>query len=32
LGYDNPRMAKATLWGIAINSVLAGYSAYLAFF
>ncbi|HIE81931.1 MAG TPA: hypothetical protein EYQ07_05350 [Candidatus Poseidoniales archaeon] len=32
LGYDNPRMAKATLWGIAINSVLAGYSAYLTFF
>jgi|TARA_B100001996_G_scaffold379784_1_gene366083 hypothetical protein len=32
LGYDNPRMAKATLLGVTINIVLASYSAYYAFF
>jgi len=31
LGYENPRMAKATLIGVAINIILALMSAYLAF-
>ena len=31
LGYQNPQMARATLWGIAINTVLSAYSAWLAF-
>jgi hypothetical protein len=31
LGYDNPRMAKATVWGVGINLVLAAISAYYAF-
>jgi hypothetical protein len=31
LGYDNPRMAKATAWGISINLALAAISAYYAF-
>ena len=31
LGYENPRMAKATLIGVAINIILALISVYLAF-
>ncbi len=31
LGYDNPRMAKATLIGVIVNIILASYSAYYAF-
>jgi hypothetical protein len=31
LGYGNPRMAKATTWGIGINLALAVISAYYAF-
>jgi hypothetical protein len=31
LGYQNPQMARATLWGIAINAVLSAYSAWVAF-
>ena len=31
LGYENPRMAKATLIGVGINIILALISAYLAF-
>lgn len=31
LGYQNPQMARATLWGIAINTVLSAYSAWVAF-
>ena len=31
LGYENPRMAKATLIGISINIILAIYSAQIAF-
>tara|TARA_B100001996_G_C18149679_1_gene396313 strand:- start:189 stop:464 length:276 start_codon:yes stop_codon:yes gene_type:complete len=31
LGYENPRMAKATLVGISINIILAIYSAQIAF-
>lgn len=32
LGYENPRMAKATLIGVTANLVLALISAYYAFF
>ena len=32
LGYENPRMAKATLIGITANLILALMSAYYAFF
>ena len=31
LGYDNPRMAKSTIIGVGINSILALFSAYYAF-
>ena len=31
LGYDNPRMAKSTIIGVGINSILALVSAYYAF-
>jgi hypothetical protein len=31
LGYDNPRMAKTTVLGVAINAILAIFSAYYAF-
>ena len=31
LGYENPRMAKATIIGVAINTILASFSAYYAF-
>ena len=31
LGYQNPQMARATLWGIAINAMLSAYSAWVAF-
>ncbi len=32
LGYENPRMAKATLIGVLMNLILASISAYFAFF
>ena len=32
LGYENPRMAKATLIVVAINLILASISAFYAFF
>jgi len=32
LGYDNPRMAKATFIGVLMNLILASISAYFAFF
>ena len=32
LGYENPRMAKATLIGVTANLILALISAYYAFF
>ena len=31
LGYENPRMAKAIILGVAINTILASFSAYYAF-
>ena len=31
LGYENPRMAKATVIGVMINTILASFSAYYAF-
>ena len=31
LGYENPRMAKATFIGVLINLILASISAYFAF-
>jgi hypothetical protein len=31
LGYNDRRFARATIWGILLNAILAGVSAYYAF-
>ena len=31
LGYENPEMAKATIWGVLITIILSLYSAHLTF-
>tara|TARA_B100001964_G_scaffold150102_1_gene165273 strand:- start:2288 stop:2626 length:339 start_codon:yes stop_codon:yes gene_type:complete len=31
LGYENPQMAKANIWGVVITAFLSLYSAYITF-